>query len=557
MIRYIRSIARKLDKREKTRLILLTISDAVVNIVDIAFLGGLVLLINAYTDPGYIHRIPLRWQLFIHRQPLLPALAFLGLYAAKNALGYLLFGMQFRFMYGVAGRISNTQLQRYLQSGYSSYVLTDSSVHFNRISNQPIEFAQHVVRSLQQVLSQGLLIIVTIAGLLIYSPKLFLLLLALLLPISLLIARLMRRQLQAVRLHSKTAWENTCRHLNEALSGYVESNIYNKSSFFTTRFAREQQRLFRYFTRQQSVQGLPSRAIEVLAVGGLVVLILFNQLLTGTASTPVVTIGAFMAAAYKIIPGIVNILNNIGMIKTHAYTVSNLPDVEPEVFQPGEVTWSRGTHQILSVRFDGVYFGYAGGEPLLSDFNLHAEGGDCIAISGVSGRGKTTLVHLLLGFISPEKGEIHINYMRTSARERKQYWPSIAYVQQRPFLFNDTILRNITLEEEPSDRARLRMAVKAAGLTGPGPLGLHRVIRENGKNLSGGQRQRIAFARALYKDFDLLILDEPFSELDEASENRLLGHLNKLASEGKTILLITHHKTNFHFCNKIVSLDGA
>lgn len=582
MITYLRNIESKLNTREKTGLLLLTLSDAAVNVVDIAFLGGLVLLINAYTDPGYVHKIPLRWQAILQRQPLLPALAFLVLFAAKNALGYFLLGAQFRFMYGVAARLSTTQLQHYLNSGYSSYVLTDSSVHLNRISNQPIEFSQHVLRSLQQILSQGLLIVVTIAGLLIYSPKLFLLLLALLLPVSLVIARLMRRQLLAVRQHTKKTWENTSRHLSEALSGYIESNIYDKSAFFTSRYTQEQERLFRYYTRQQSVQGLPSRAIEVLAVGGFVILILFNQLLTGKASTPVITIGAFMAAAYKIIPGIVNILTNTGMMKTHSYTIAGMPDAgtvmrrKPEPWTEREEDQKPGSgpdrapdmgkgqkpgygmEKIISIRFEGVHFGY-GGEPLLSDFNLQAEAGDCIAISGVSGRGKTTLAHLLLGFISPDKGNIRINHMVTDARERKQYWPAIAYVQQRPFLFNDTVLRNITLEEETGDKARLRMAVKAAGLTGPanGPLGLHRIIRENGKNLSGGQRQRIAFARALYKDFDLLILDEPFSELDEASENRMLEYLNKLSAEGKTILLITHHKTNFFFCNKIVSLDGA
>jgi ABC-type transport system involved in cytochrome bd biosynthesis fused ATPase/permease subunit len=213
---------------------------------------------------------------------------------------------------------------------------------------------------------------------------------------------------------------------------------------------------------------------------------------------------------------------------------------------------------LFSVLFDDVHFAY-GAETLLSGFNLQVDEGDCIAISGVSGKGKTTIAHLLLGFMTPDKGHILFNYADTDAPVRRQYWPRIAYVQQRPFLINDTILKNITLEENASDKVRLRKAVKAAGLTGKGnnALGLQRLIRENGKKLSGGQRQRIAFARALYKDFDLLILDEPFSELDASSEKQMLEFLQHLSKTGKIILLITHHPANYFYCNKIVSLDGV
>jgi len=83
------------------------------------------------------------------------------------------------------------------------------------------------------------------------------------------------------------------------------------------------------------------------------------------------------------------------------------------------------------------------------------------------------------------------------------------------------------------------------------------MIAENGKNISGGQRQRIAIARALYKAADLIILDEPFNELDEASEIALLTHFRQQAQNGKMVILITHNKQSLSFCNKIVSLDGS
>jgi len=89
------------------------------------------------------------------------------------------------------------------------------------------------------------------------------------------------------------------------------------------------------------------------------------------------------------------------------------------------------------------------------------------------------------------------------------------------------------------------------------PEGIETITRENGKNISGGQRQRIMLARALYHDFDLLILDEPFGELDDQSEQCILKKLQLLAQQGKMILFITHNKASLYYCNKIISLHEA
>ena len=94
-------------------------------------------------------------------------------------------------------------------------------------------------------------------------------------------------------------------------------------------------------------------------------------------------------------------------------------------------------------------------------------------------------------------------------------------------------------------------------MVGAFPQGLNTLITENGKNFSGGQRQRFIFARALYRDFDLLILDEPFNELDEPSEKKMLIELQKIAAEGKMILLITHNMAAMSYCNRKIIMDEA
>jgi ABC-type transport system involved in cytochrome bd biosynthesis fused ATPase/permease subunit len=127
---------------------------------------------------------------------------------------------------------------------------------------------------------------------------------------------------------------------------------------------------------------------------------------------------------------------------------------------------------------------------------------------------------------------------------------------------HDTVLKNITLTDGDYDRDRLDEILRVTGLEGLGAgsesavtVTLQKMITENGKNISGGQRQRIAFARALYKEADLLILDEPFSELDEVAERELLNYCLCVARQGKAILLITHNKKNLSLCHQTILLD--
>jgi len=241
-------------------------------------------------------------------------------------------------------------------------------------------------------------------------------------------------------------------------------------------------------------------------------------------------------------------------MRAYAYTIDHLvrkrktqPDPEPAA--PPE--------KIRSIAFRDVSFRYD--QPyILRNLDLQIEAGSFLGIEGNSGRGKTTLLNILLGFLTPERGEVLFNGKKMEHGDRKDYWKKIAYIKQQPFILHDTLLTNVTLDEDAAEEHRLLKILAVSGLDAVVdklPGGIDAVIAENGKNISGGQRQRIAIARALYKEADVYILDEPFSELDEASEERLLDHFRQLSAEGKIVILITHNKKSLSWCNKIVSLE--
>jgi ABC-type bacteriocin/lantibiotic exporter with double-glycine peptidase domain len=197
-------------------------------------------------------------------------------------------------------------------------------------------------------------------------------------------------------------------------------------------------------------------------------------------------------------------------------------------------------------------------QPVIDDISFSLGRGERLGISGISGKGKTTLVHILLGFLSPIKGKILVNGENVPEKQLRAYWASISYVRQQPFFIYDTVLRNITLQENRPDEERLQKAIYLSGLDKTlelFPEGIQKMITENGKNISGGQQQRIALARAFYKKADLLILDEPFNELDEKSTREILEKIEGLSDSGMIIIIISHDRSVLSHCNKVISLD--
>jgi len=527
--------------------------DLVMGMLDIAFLGLLLLVINFYTNGNSLNNRFLL-QSIAGKNSLVVISIFFMLFSLKNWLGYRVSRSQNFFFYGVASRLSKRNIWHYLNDDYTRFINIDSSVFIRKISQQPIEFSCYILTNIQQVISQSILIFFTIIGILFYHPESFLLLFLLLLPPVILLAFFIKKKLKHVRANIKITSQKTIQHLQESLSGYVESNIYHKNDFFTDRFYRYKQQLDENIATQQTLQILPARLIEVFAVLGFFILIAINKLSANAPAIDLLTIGIFMAAAYKIIPGIIKILNSTGRIKTYQFTLNDLLLLESKTPIADDIPPASG---INSIEFDHVYFRY-NEHAILSDVNFQIAKGDFAGISAASGKGKTTIINLLLGFLGPDCGAICLNGQKTDNAGRQQYWTRISYVKQQPFFIHDTILKNITLSDDKYDWDKLQDVLLFCGidqLLDNSREGPEKIIKENGKNISGGQRQRIMLARALYHDFDLLILDEPFGEIDDRSEKNILVKLQALARQGKMILFITHKKTSLSFCNKIFSLD--
>jgi ABC-type multidrug transport system fused ATPase/permease subunit len=539
-----------LSLRERSRLLRLTLLQGLVSIADIGSIAILLALIQSYAatgSPGIIGRAVQRLSdLHALLAPILVLLLFLG----KNSLAYSSIKAQFEFIYSVATRLSADRLDEYFRSDFGSFTDTNSAVHTARISYQPMEYASFILGGMQQLFSELVLIILAVALMLIFKAKLFFILLLMLTPPLLLAVRFSKRRLGAARNNVKQHAERSTQDLQEALSAYVESNLYQRNAFFSGRYRDSHARLSGTLARLQIGQALPSRLMELFAVAGLLLLIVLSNAQSGLQIDPV-TIGAFIAAAYKIIPGVTRMTNTLAQMRMYAYTL----DASQNATGGKRPT---ATSPIRSICFEDIIFGFDD-SAVINELSIDLKSGDLAGLSAASSRGKTTILNLILGFLQPQAGRITINDLDADQALRRDHWPQIAYVRQQAFFIHDTLLRNIILNNEEPQPERLSMALRLSGLEhvlDDRPDGLQRVVTDNGRNLSGGQRQRLAFARALYKDAPVMLLDEPFSELDAAAEQELLTALQHLAAEGRIIVLITHNESGLRACNKIIRLDA-
>jgi len=548
----LKHIFRILTPSEKRQFWVLIALNALISIVDIAALAFLLLVISFYINNSVegLNFLP-HWVL--GQDSIMLITFFLILFGLKNLLGISISNRQYNFISRVAVRISKNKLENYQRGQFENYINIDSSELIRKIAFQPFEFCEHVLLNIQQVIIQLFLIVLTIGAILLYNAKLFFLLLVILLPPVIVVFFFIKKRVAAAKKNIHTSNESSFRFLLDAMKGYVEGNIYQRNNFFLQRFITARQVFGKHLFESHAVQAMPARIIETFAVIGLFFLIVIAKWAGINNNTALITIGAFMAAAYKIIPGIVRIINGSGQIKAYEFSIYDSANVNMDIKEVQAV----GYDPVYSLILERIDFKY-GDHVVLKNFSLNIKKGDFVGISGMSGKGKTTILNLILGFLEPASGKILVNDVLVSPSELKKYWPGISYMRQQSFLIHDSILRNITLQENNHDEDKLKRVLEISGLNDlidSTPEGFNKMIAENGKNISGGQQQRINIARALYKDAELILLDEPFNELDEVSALSLVKYFNQLSSLGKMVIMITHDSNNLSYCNKIISLD--
>ena len=430
----------------------------------------------------------------------------------------------------------------------------------SRMSADIAQIQDTLTTTIAEFLRQFILIVGGIILLLVISPKLTLMMLAIV-PVvavaAVIFGRFIRKTSRSVQ--EKIAESNTI--IEETLQGITNVKAFANEFFENRRYKKSTEEIVKIAIQGGKYRGGFASFIIFCLFGAIVAVIWYgvvlaskNQLLIGDLIS-FILYSAFVGASFG---GIAELYAQLQKAVGAIERVFEILDEHPELLEINEQKIVE--HRIEGhVEFKNVTFRYPSRKEIevLKDVTIKADKGETIAIVGPSGSGKSTLVALLLRFYDPEKGTIFIDGKDAKDYSLTELRNNMAIVPQDVLLFGGTIKENIAYGKPTATMEEIAEAARKANaleFVESFPEKFETLVGERGIKLSGGQRQRIAIARAVLKDPSILILDEATSSLDSESERVVQEALDKLMV-GRTSFVIAHRLSTIRKADKIIVID--
>ena len=356
--------------------------------------------------------------------------------------------------------------------------------------------------------------------------------------------------------------------------------------------------------RVERLKSLSSKSIEVAIMLMIVGFVAGFYFIGGGDRQFLPLIGIFAAASLKLLPSVRSILSLIGTMRNTGYTLEVLFKAETDAVSGNAPEVATAAKEPMTfnefIEFRHVTFGFDPGEPVLRDVSFRIQKGERVGISGPTGKGKSTLMYLLMGLYRPQTGSILIDGVPLGPENTEAWHRRIGYVSQDVFITEGTLAQNVTpycegdrlpikddrkrpkndcgqSEEDQEQRrladeqqlkgdqtqleedlGRLEDSLKTASLgdwLASLPKGIQTPIGEGGARLSGGERQRVGIARAHFKKAEILLMDEPTSALDPATEAGITGILlREFMNRDMTVVIISHRDSLLEQCDRIIDI---
>ena len=494
-------------------------------------------------------------------------------YIFKNIYLMLEYNIHYRFVYSNMFAMQERLLDTLIHRPYE-YYLNISSGEVIRIVGSDTAATFALLMTLLSLFTELIVSAMLIVAIFIITPvvtvAIAVILLALLFVINFFLKPIMRREGK----NQQKAGAGMTKWLLQSIQGIKELKVMGKERYFQDNYQRYGTQYVRSLRRSQTLSSIPRFLIEAISMSAffLIVAVLIGR---GDELLSIVPIlSAVAMAALRLMPSINRISAALAQVSYNEPMLDELinnlkvlggtEDVSFDMeFDEAQKNEPKKFLPKLSKEIDmsGIYYRYPNTERyVLENADINIEKGDSVGIVGASGAGKTTLVDILLGLLSPERGAILVD--GESISNNIDIWHrQIGYIPQMIFMLDDTIRANVAFgidEEECSDEAVWSALHEAAiddfvrGL----PKGLDTEIGERGLRLSGGQRQRIGIARALYPNPSVLIFDEATSSLDNDTETAIMDSINRLHRQ-KTMIIIAHRLTTIEGCDHVFRVNNG
>jgi ATP-binding cassette subfamily C protein len=354
---------------------------------------------------------------------------------------------------------------------------------------------------------------------------------------------------------------------SEAFSGIKDIKLLGKERSMVKEYEKPARTYARVDAMRNLISNLPKYALESVALGGVMLVVVFVIAVRESYMEAIPVIGVYVFAAYRLMPALQNVFTRITSMRSNEPVVQwvtsqfdRAPDDEPKFKSP-----PKGPPLPLEDRIDleSIYFNYPNTDtPAIKGLSVSIQAGTTVGLVGPTGCGKTTTVDIILGLLAPQQGKLLVDGVPVQGENLRRWQINLGYVPQQIYLSDSSLARNIAfgVPEDKVDMEAVERASRVANLhhfvEQELPEGYRTFVGERGVRLSGGQRQRVGIARAVYHNPSVLVLDEATSALDSVTESAVMDAIHNLAHE-KTIIVIAHRITTVRECDNIYLLDNG
>ena len=497
-------------------------------------------------------------------------LIIISIFIIKNIFYFILIYIQGKFVKNMKVKLSNELLGYYVMSPFS-YHTQNNPAKLTRNSIDSLEGLSQFILQGINLFKESLAILVIFTLLVFINPTITI-------PITLMFSILGYVYLKKIRPTIKKKAElnenlkvDLIQMINESFGAIKDIKILNKEKNILEYYDKSRNKLeknlfhFMIFDKTPKLL-LETVAIFVITLSTVVVLNFNNNVL---AFLPVLSL--IVIAIVRFIPafnGIITSLFYLRLLQPSADIVlKELEKIEHFKKESSQIQNYKLNDDINInlnknlILLKDISFSYGDNKKeILKNINLSIEQGTIIGITGETGAGKSTLFHIMLGLLQPKSGNIF--YKDKNIHSNIENWRNqIGYIAQNIYLLDNTIEKNISFNflDEKIDKERMDFSIKMSCLDkkiSELPHGLKTKVGNDGVRLSGGEKQRVALARSIYRNPNILFMDESTSALDLNTEQKIIKNMKENFSK-KTIILIAHRKTTINECDKIINLKNG
>jgi ABC-type multidrug transport system fused ATPase/permease subunit len=490
------------------------------------------------------------------------SISIITFFIIKSIYLYFINKLTFDFAYEVEASLKDNVFSNYIKMEYEDVKLLKTSKLINDLTINLKLLTGHFTIPLLVLASETMILLSVLSFLFWYSQTGFLILFFFAFFTTVFFSFFLGNFIKNLGKNRDRVENSLIGIIQNGIGSIKISKLYNLQDKFIRQFSLLNNHSTILYSKFSTLNQIPRYLLELCGFF-LILFITFYFKISGMNTFELVsTIGLFAAAGFKFIPSINRIILAMQQIKFSSSILSSIKEIQNyiknDLKKVNDNLHIERIDKFEQIEFKEIFFKFTKSDNfVLNNLEFILNKNETVGIMGASGVGKSTFLDIFTGLLRPTSGKIFINN-KEIILNNSSWKDHIGYVTQNTYLFEGTLLENIVLNEELKniDLEFIKKIIKFTkldSLTDSNSFGIHMMLRST--QLSGGQIQKIGLARALYRNPDILILDEPTSSLDNETENLIISSLNDLKNITK--LIVSHKETTLKYCSRILRLNNG